>query len=372
MNWSYGYLHFLKLFLVLSVIPVITGYSQDRKKVKLGVAGMNHGHVNWILSSPVGENYEITGFAEKNDTLANRLFERYGIADQLRYDNLQELIRETKPDGILAFNSIYDHLTVVEICAPEGIHVMVEKPLAVNPEHAHRMAELARENQILLFTNYETTWYGTTSRVMEEVIEKETIGDIRKVVVRDGHQGPKEIGVNTEFLVWLTDPVLNGGGALIDFGCYGANLLTKIMGNQLPGSVTAVTQQIKPHVYPDVDDEATIILTYPGTQGIIQASWNWPFSRKDMDIYGTEGAINQYNRREMALKHQEAAEIIEVPDPDFPAADPFTWFAAAIKGDIVVTPMDLSSLENNLIVVEILDAARRSAKSGKTVFMEQK
>ncbi|WP_317196170.1 Gfo/Idh/MocA family protein [Hymenobacter siberiensis] len=59
--------------------------------------------------------------------------------------------------------------------------------------------------------------------------EDRALGDIRKMVAHDGHQGPKEIGVNAEFLAWLTDPVQNDGGALPDFGCYGADLMTWLM-----------------------------------------------------------------------------------------------------------------------------------------------
>ncbi len=110
-------------------------------------------------------------------------------------------------------------------------------------------------------------------------------------MVHDGHRGPKEIGVQPEFLAWLTDPAQNGAGALFDFGCYGANLMTWLMDDARPTTVTAVTQRIKPDVYPKVDDEATIILEYPGAQAIIQASWNWPFDRKDMEIYGRTGQV---------------------------------------------------------------------------------
>ena len=110
-------------------------------------------------------------------------------------------------------------------------------------------------------------------------------------MVHDGHQGPKEIGVNKEFFDWLTDPIQNGGGALVDFGCYGANLMTYLMQGQQPISVTAVTQHFKPGIYPEVDDEATIIVSYPTAQCIIQASWNWPFGRKDLEVYGQIGYI---------------------------------------------------------------------------------
>ena len=78
-----------------------------------------------------------------------------------------------------------------------------------------------------------------------------------------GHRGPQEIGCSQEFLSWLTDPVLNGGGALNDFGCYGADLATWFMDGQAPQSVFAITQQIKPDVYPKVEDDATIVVMRP-------------------------------------------------------------------------------------------------------------
>ena len=115
------------------------------------------------------------------------------------------------------------------------------------------------------------------------------IGDVRRVVVHDGHQGPQEIGVPPEFLKWLTDPAQNGAGALYDFGCYGADLMTWLMQGEAPLTVTAVTNHDKPQLYPHVDDDATIILAYPHAQAIIQAVWNWPFGRKDMEVYGATG-----------------------------------------------------------------------------------
>ena len=60
------------------------------------------------------------------------------------------------------------------------------------------------------------------------------LATIRKVVVHDGHQGPKEINVAPEFFAWLNDPKLNGAGALYDFGCYGADLMTWLMDGQRP------------------------------------------------------------------------------------------------------------------------------------------
>jgi predicted dehydrogenase len=181
--------------------------------------------------------------------------------------------------------------------------------------------------------------------------------------------GPVEIGVSKEFMNWLGDPVLNGGGALMDFGCYGANLITWLMDGELPISVMAVTQTNKPDIYPKVDDEATIILQYPKMQGIIQASWNWPFSRKDMEIYGQSGQIISMNRTDITFKlsGDSPTQNEKLNQRAAPYHDPFALFVAIIRGEITLNPYDPSSLENNLNVVRILQAAKESAISGTQI-----
>jgi predicted dehydrogenase len=217
--------------------------------------------------------------------------------------------------------------------------------------------------------NYETTWYPTLYRAAEYVRD-DSIGPLRKVVVRDGHRGPAKIdGVDPEFLAWLNDPVKNGGGALMDFGCYGANLMTYLMRGVRPTSVTAVTQHLQPGDYPRVDDEATIVVTYPSAQAIIQASWNWPIGRKDLEIYGTRGYVMTDNRSSMRTRVAEgAAERAEtLSERPAPGDDPFTYFKALVEHTIVPSAWEPSSLENNMVVMEILDAARRSARQGRTI-----
>jgi len=358
--------------MILSCLLVNGAYSQDNA-VRIGIDGLTHGHVHGALQNISRKDAPIviTGIAEKNKELAQRLAKQYGFSMDIVYDTVEEMIEKTNPEGVMAFNSIYEHLSTVEACAPKGIHVMVEKPLAVNSLHAEKMAELARKNKILLLTNYETTWYPSNHKIYEEVNTKGDIGNIRKIMVCDGHEGPVEIGCDKEFLAWLTDPVLNGGGAVIDFGCYGANLATWLMKNELPLTVSATLKQIKPEIYPKVDDDAIIVLTYPKSQAIIQGSWNWPFSRKDMEVYGAKGYIKAPDADNLVTRLPGKKQVSEKIQPlPYPENEPFTYFAKTIKGDIQVDPLDLSSLENNLLVVRILDAAKESAKTGKTIHLK--
>ena len=162
---------------------------------------------------------------------------------------------------------------------------------------------------------------------------------------------------------------MNGAGAMFDFGCYGADLVTWLMDGQRPLSVTAVALHIKPDVYPKVEDEGTIVVKYPKAQAIVQASWNWPFDRKDMEVYGKTGqvftlAANDVKVRlpESAGRHAKAGATIAAPYDD-----QITYLRAVVLDGAKVEP--LSSIETNVTVVEILDAARRSVEEGKTIVL---
>jgi predicted dehydrogenase len=228
------------------------------------------------------------------------------------------------------------------------------------------MEKAAKAANIHVMVNYETTWYPTTQRLWSLVREEKVAGTLRKLVVRDGHNGPKEIGVQSEFLAWLTDPVRNGAGAMFDFGCYGANLATWLMDNQRPLAVTALAQSNKPHIYANVDDEATILLQYPGAQAVIQASWNWPYSRKDIDIYGDTGYILAPDRTNLVIRSgQKREEKSTLPPLTNEYRDEVSYLVAVVRGQ--TKPSGLSSLANNIIVTEILSAARQSVKTASTV-----
>jgi scyllo-inositol 2-dehydrogenase (NADP+) len=141
------------------------------------------------------------------------------------------------------------------------------------------------------------------------------------------------------------------------------------MGGKAPLTVTAVTQQIKPDVYPRVDDEATIVLTYPRAVAILEASWNWPVSRKDMDVYGDRGYVLAPDRSTVRLRRDEGSpeETRSLAPRPAPFDDPFSHLAAVVHGEIRVDDDDLSSLANGVVVARVLDAARESARTGRTV-----
>jgi len=330
------------------------------------VVGLSHDHAHSIMQQYKKGEVIIVGIVESDNKLIDRYKQRYQLSDSLFYKSTSSMLARLKPDAVLAYNPIVDHLAVVEACAPKGISVMVEKPLAISTKQADRIATLAKQHNIHVLTNYETTWYPSNQQI-HAMVNDHAIGDIRKMIVHDGHQGPKEIGCSSEFLNWLTDPEKNGGGALVDFGCYGANLMTWLMEGKSPIAVTAVTRQIKPAIYPKVDDDATILLEYEGATGIIEASWNWPFGIKDLEVFGTTGYLQAQNASTLLERKKNTYETVEVKPPTH--ANNLVYLAAVLRGEIK-SSNDLSSLSNNLTVVKILEAARQSAREGKRIVLK--
>jgi predicted dehydrogenase len=356
---------------LLSLAFFLIANLNEAAPLRVGVAGLSHDHVGWILGRTHRGDIEVVGIAEPNKDLVNRYMAKYKLPASLFYESLTDMLNKAKPEAVTAFGSILDHMAVVEACAPRGIHVMVEKPLAISLDHAKKMEILAKKHKIHVLTNYETTWYSTNHKAFD-LLQQGQLGKLRKVVIHDGHSGPKEIGVTSEFFNWLTDPAQNGGGAVIDFGCYGANLVTWLSGGQRPVAVSASLQQFKPDIYPQVDDEATIVVEYKDMQGIIQASWNWPFGRKDMEVYGATGYAISDNRTKLRVrkKGEDTEQTEMLTERTSPYDDPFALLEAVVRNKITLPPYDLSSLENNLQVMEILDAARESARTGKKVMLK--
>lgn len=335
--------------------------------LKLAIVGVVHGHVHGFMRRFKDRtDVEIVAVFDQDAALRTAFAQRYGLPDTKVFGDLPTLLERAKPEAVAAFTNTYDHAMVVEAAAARHVHVMMEKPLAVSLDHARAIERAAKRGNIHVIVNYETTWYPSHAAIWNAMKTQRTAGAIRKMVAMDGHFGPKEIGVQPEFLAWLIDPVKNGAGALFDFGCYGANLMTWLMDNQRPKSVTAITQQIKSSIYAKVDDEATILIEYPEAQGIAQASWNWPDHRKDFEVYGETGYAIATGGTSLRTRMRGQKEASSTPEPlAADVRDELAYLNAVVRGRLV--PAGLSSLENNLIVTEILDAARESARTGRSV-----
>jgi len=358
--------------IVLFFAVIVSGFSipgfAQPAPVRVAIVGLEHGHVAGFLQQfPSQHDAELVGIVDPDPALRTKYQQQFHLEPGLFYASIDELFAHTQPQALLVYTSIAQHRRVIEAAAAHNVTVMVEKPLTLSLEDALAIRRVAREHHIRVLVNYETTWY-PSNQAVERLLREGRLGEIRKAVIHDGHQGPKEIGVQPEFLRWLTDPAQNGAGALYDFGCYGADLMTWFMNGETPISVTAVAQTDKPAIYPHVDDDATIILRYAHAQAVLMPSWDWTFARKDTEVYGTKGYVIAPNPNQIRERISESSPEVALGVP--PIAPPndtsLHYLAAVVRGQLD-PDHDLTSLDTNIVVMQILDAARQSARLGKTV-----
>jgi len=350
------------------LLPASMFAQPAQQPLRVAIVGLVHDHVAGFLAQlPQHHDVELVGIVEPDPALQAKYQQKYNLADSLFFKDPAKMIEQRRPQALLVYTSIAEHRRMIEIGAYYGVSVMVEKPLTISLDDALAIRRIAREKHIHVLVNYETTWYSSNRAAYEQVMHRE-IGDIRRVLVQDGHEGPKEIGVSSDFLKWLTDPAQNGAGALYDFGCYGVDLMTWLMHGETPETVTAIVNHDKPEIYPHVDDDSTILLQYPHAQAVIQGSWNWPFSRKDMEVYGATGYAITVGADKLRVRHEHDNEDRSVTPPPLPSQerDSLSYLAAVLRGEVRDTG-DLSALDTNVKVMQILDAARQSARSGQSV-----
>ncbi len=359
------------VLLLALLAPCLASAQTVQGPIRVAIVGLVHGHVQGFLGAfPKQTGAQLIAIVEPDKALAQKYADRYHLPQTLFYTDLERMLTEKKPDAVLVYTTIRDHRKVIEAAAQHGISSMVEKPLSTTMDDALAIRRAARDHHVQVLVNYETTWYPSNAEALREVREGR-LGDVRKVVVHDGHEGPKEIGVGPEWLPWLTDPVLNGAGALFDFGCYGADLLTVMMGGKAPLTVTALAQTDKPDIYPHVDDDATVILGYPRTQAVLMPSWNWSFARKDMEVYGVKGSLVTVASDDVLTRYQgdKTAEKHTAPALPLEQRDSLGYLAAVLHGQLPAKG-DLSALDTNMVVMQILDAARESAHTGRTITLK--
>ncbi|KAJ4425066.1 hypothetical protein N0V82_000348 [Gnomoniopsis sp. IMI 355080] len=357
---------------LLSLTTLLTSVSVAQNiptsPVRVAIVGLVHGHVASILPQlKTSSDAQLIGISEPNTTLAKQYANDYNLNESLFYTDMETMLTAQNPDAVLVYTTILDHRKTIEAAAAHGIHAMVEKPLATTLDDALAIRQVSRDHKVHVLTNYETTWYASNAEALRAAHAGE-LGTIRKTLVYDGHMGPAEIGIGPEWLPWVTDPVQDGAGGLFDFGCYGADLATVLNGGVAPKSVTAVSATYRPEEYPLVDDDATIVLQYNGSQAVIVPSWSWTYSRKDMEVYGTNGSVRTVGSGNVTMWDVQGNVQGPLAAPLLPDAQngSLAYLRAVLRGE-VVEQGGLSALDTNLVAMQILEAARESTQTGRTV-----
>jgi len=349
---------FLAAVLLCCSVPALA-----EEKFRLGVIGLTHSHA-WghLRAAAQAPDVELVGVADPHEDLWEEA-RRVSKLQLKFYSDYRKLLEEARPQAVLSFVENNRHLEIVQACAPRKVHVMFEKPMASTLADARRMEQLARQHGIRLMINYPVAWRPETQAAYEQV-QKGVAGKVWRARFLGGHGGPggsgPEAGPNRYFHAWLDDPVKNGGGALIDFGCYGASYLRWYLGK--PASVFAVVNRLKPEKY-NTYDNAVLVLSYPNGVGIIEGSWDLPRSFSDLEVFGDKGSVHLAQKLEV-YKGREREEVQAPPLPE-DQRSAVVYFISRIRSGGPLHP--LVSPEFGVDVMEILEAARQSIATGRAI-----
>lgn len=346
-------------------------YAQD---YKIAVVSLLHAHVWLHLGTMLkGDKVTLVGVSETlPDLIARATREdvipqtqnvtRPGVPPAMIYSDWKKMIDETKPAIVWAFTPTNEHVDVVRYCAPKGIHVIVEKPLAATLKEALEIQTLARKHRIHVMTNYGSTWQ-PAQYAIRSAIESGQIGPVWRLHSVTGHNGPGD-PKKSSFAAWLADPVRNGGGVLMDFGCYMALWSLGIMG--MPQSVYATTQHMKPEMFPNVEDNAALVLNYKNGLAILEATWDMPPApRAGNEIYGMKGSIVGTTIRKAGAPRGSPGEPVQIAPLPPERSEPIAYMVDRLRSG---QPLDgPSALDINVAVQEILEAAKVSVRTGRAV-----
>lgn len=319
------------------------------QEVKLGVAGLTHGHVWGLIDAwSKVEGVKLVAVADTTPLMekAKDRFER-------QYTDWREMLEKESLDALLVTSDNVESSEIAVHALRKGIPCQVEKAMAASAYDADRMLMAMRECGAPLAINWPMAWTPWLGELQRQ-IEADAIGKPFHLRFRIGHRGPKEIGCDEWFVGWLYDETKNGGGSIADFGSYGAVLSRWLLG--MPETVYCVRGNYTKD-YPVPDDHAVMLLKYPHGTAFLEATW----ATVDGDagpnvvVQGKTGTLWVQGGELM-----KSGEKIELPSPE--VGGPAEYFVQCIRGER--QPEGIMNPEIAADACRIIDAAIRSSRSG--------
>ncbi|MDQ3701485.1 MAG: Gfo/Idh/MocA family oxidoreductase [Chloroflexota bacterium] len=362
------------------------------KTYRTGVIGFAHMHINELMRS-FGEvpNVEWVACADTKPLRPERVEARFTREWNRRhahetigipkvYDDYREMLDKERFDLVFFCPENSRHGEVAEAIAAHGAHMVTEKPMAATMPEALRMARAARAAGVLLAVNWPTTW-SSAVRTAHRLVREGAIGQLWEVKWRAGSMGPLSHGsthpgvggqavemsdVEKGATWWHQEAT--GGGALLDYTCYGACLSRWFIGEPATAAFGLKANLLTP--YGDADDNAIITVRFPKAVAILEATWSCVDHGVATGplLYGSTGTIvveRQGEHQVATLRRGRGSE------PETAALDTLPQGRHTLGRDVINhletgEPLhETLQTEFNLEAMGILDAGIRSARSGQ-------
>lgn len=358
---------------------------------RVAVIGVAHMHVNELMRKFAElDNVEMVAIADtvpevpeinvtSRSTRGHTLqVAREEIGVERQYDDYRELLAREQPDVVIACPENARHGEVTEASAAAGAHVIVEKPMAATLEEALGMVRACRRYDRRLMINWPSTWSGSIRRMKRE-LEAGAIGRLLQVHARYGSLGPLAAGSTHPGVkgptAMLTDAEKgatwwhragNGGGALLDYCCYGACLSRWYFGEPAHSAV-AMTANLDSH-YGSADDNAVITVRFPSGLTVLESTWTTVDHAMPAGpiLYGTTGTMSLADGRDGVRIVRGKGQEPEILPPEPLPQGRDTLAREFLHHVETGEPLhETLGPDFNLDAMAILDAGIRSARSGR-------
>jgi predicted dehydrogenase len=287
---------------------------------------------------------------------------RFNITRQ--YETVQTMLKDENVDAMVVSTPNYLHAPQTIAALKANVHVMVEKPMAMNAQEAEKMCEASEKSGALLMVAHcwrfdpDVLWLKEQSKKLGKIIRTKGYGV-------HTHWGPSG---------WFTQKQLAGGGAMADMGIHALDTTRFLLGDPKPVSVYAKIDTYYGKY--DVDDTGIIIVNWDnGATSYIESGWWQPHAdgpEAATQLYGVKGFAQLFpTRLEVIRKKEERIEVIE-SGFEFPREEhcpqslydkQMRYFVACIEKKIIPVPGGMEGLVN----MQVVDAAYESARTGKVV-----
>ncbi len=262
----------------------------EKKQVRVGIIGL--GHLHPFTYMPLFERSpwnQVVGASDAKEVLRNSFSAQFNLPV---YADYRELVKNEKPELVYIFLPHCDCMEAAVFCAEQGIHVVVEKPVAHTASAARAISEACHKNNVLFSTPY--LWrYHPVTRKMKEVIDAGLLGTIVGCEGRCAAGGlHRYIEGNSE---WMLDPAKSGGGPMYNLGVHWIDLYRWLLGSEITEVMGKNVHVNKNYA---IEDNSFAIATFEsGATLALDISYtvpdSYPFGRDlYLGIRGTLGCIN--------------------------------------------------------------------------------
>ncbi|MFZ5856875.1 MAG: Gfo/Idh/MocA family protein [Chloroflexota bacterium] len=316
------------------------------------------------------KNVELSAVVEKFSDKAAALAKKFQIKNQ--YETVEQLLKSGNADALVIGTPNFLHASQAVAALKAGVHVLVEKPMAMNARESEKMMDASAKSGATLMVAHcwrfdeDVNWLKKQTPKLGKIIRTKGYGV-------HSHWGPAG---------WFTQKKLAGGGALADMGIHALDTACYLLGDPRPISVYA---RIGTHYGKyDVDDTGVILVEWEnGATSYIESGWWQPHMdgpEAATQLYGTKGfgqlfptrlEIGKKKARAELSRSEERIDVIE-SGFEFPRQEhcpqsmydvQMAHFIECIRKKKMPVPGGMEGWMN----MKVVDAAYQSSKTGKAI-----